>query len=482
MLETNHCQPPDLRSLETQNHSCAIYESLEQMKRQFVPFLQAGLSLGERCVYLVHETKPELVYEAMQENGFDIKPYVERDAFQVIDGIDVYLKDGYFKESRMLSYWTDALARAYCDGFAGLRAAAEMTWALSESPGCERLAPYESRLNCFTDMEHVSVLCQYSRAKFPAETLKAVIHAHPVVIANDEAYFNSLYVRPEDFTESSADLDLQLTLDNLALINNLQKVNDALEDQRKASQALCEELQNLARVVSHEMQAPLGLITSYLRLLAVRYAGQLGPDADEFISTSVKSARVLSRMIEDLWTYARVDTVEGTVEDVPALAVLGEALEELRFEDLRAQITYEQLPSVRAVKRNLTYVLKALIDNACKHRHPERPPSVHVSCSDEGVFWRFKVADNGLGIDPVYSTEVFRMFHRLNGRPDEEGTGMGLSIVKRIVEKHGGNIWFSSAPGEGSTFYFTIPNDTSNVRDIKSVSHQARDAGAAAFS
>lgn len=239
--------------LGTHDHPCVIYESAEELARAFVPYLRSGLLLGQRCIYFVDENPAEFVIESMQADGFDLKPYIDSDAFLVIETKDAHIKDELFEEARMVAYWSNAIEEANKAGFDGLRAAVEMTWALSGHPGCEVLCPYESRLNTFLNANKVTVACQYHRRKFTAEKLKSVIHAHPIVIVENEILRNVNFVKPDSFIEGDADLDVQVILDNLALTNKLVESNRALEKSNQAlEQALAaerkaqEELRKLA--------------------------------------------------------------------------------------------------------------------------------------------------------------------------------------------------------------------------------------------
>jgi signal transduction histidine kinase len=448
--------PRGAGSLLIHDHPCSVYENADELKAQFVPYLQSGLLLGERCVYFVDENTPEFVILAMQENGFHLKSYIDNGAFKIIWTSDAHLHEGYFSEDKMMRYWNQSLEEAQSAGFGAMRAAVEMTWALSEKPGCEILAPYEARLNAFTDSSNVSVLCAYHRRKFSAEKIKAVIHAHPILISGDRVLDNPTVISPDRFIEGDAHLDVQATIDNLEMIAELSRANALLQAQERRSRELYQELQDLARTVSHEMQEPLGLIVTYVGLLAARYSGRLGKDADEFISRSTSAANTVSRMIDDLWTYARIDGTQSQESDVDSLQVLEEILEENKslFKQRHTEITYGNLPILPMKRIVLKYIFRELIENATKHDGAK--PHIHISAESIGDGWKFAVKDDGPGIDAAHSVNIFKIFNRLGKRPDETGSGMGLAIVKRMVENQAGQIWFESQPAGGTTFYFTV--------------------------
>jgi signal transduction histidine kinase len=218
------------------------------------------------------------------------------------------------------------------------------------------------------------------------------------------------------------------------------------------------ELEQFAYVASHDLQEPLRMITSYLQLIERRHKGKLDAESDEFIAFAVDGANRLSQLINDLLSFSRVSTRGKPPEPVDCSAVLGQVRANLAalFEETHALMTNDELPTVMADAGQLTQVFQNLVGNAIKFRGAE-PPRVHVSARQEGDEWIFSVRDNGIGIDPQYHERIFVLFQRLNPRHEYPGTGIGLAIAKRIVERHGGRIWVESEPGKGSTFHFSIP-------------------------
>ncbi len=218
------------------------------------------------------------------------------------------------------------------------------------------------------------------------------------------------------------------------------------------------ELEQFAYVASHDLQEPLRMVASYTQLLAERYEGQLDDKAKKYIDYAVDGAVRMQRLINDLLTYSRIGTRGNPLEPTDAHSALGEAIKNLAatIEENRAIITNDELPTVRADASQLLQVFQNLIANAIKFRRKDIP-RVHVSAQDHGHEWVFSVRDNGIGIDPQYADRVFLIFQRLHTRQEYPGTGIGLAVCKRILERHGGRIWFESEPGKGSTFFFAIP-------------------------
>ncbi len=218
------------------------------------------------------------------------------------------------------------------------------------------------------------------------------------------------------------------------------------------------ELQQFAYVASHDLQEPLRMISSYVQLLADRYRGRLDDDADEFIGYAVDGAERMQTLISDLLALSRVGTGGEEMKPTDVNVALGRARANLAFpiEESGAVITSDTLPSVMADETNLSQLFQNLIGNSIKFRGSE-PPRVHVSANLEGGEWVFSVKDSGIGFDPRHSERIFDIFQRLNPRGTYKGTGIGLAISRKIVEQHGGRIWAESEPGEGATFYFTMP-------------------------
>jgi PAS domain S-box-containing protein len=220
------------------------------------------------------------------------------------------------------------------------------------------------------------------------------------------------------------------------------------------------ELEQFAYVASHDLQEPLRMVASYTQLLARRYQGQLGQDADEFIGFAVDGARRMQELINDLLTYSRVGSRPLELEIIDTEHVVDQVVSDLSaaIADTRASVTRDRLPQVQGDSTQIHQLFQNLIANAVKFHRPAEAPLVHVSATLEPGTSVFRVSDNGIGIQPQYLERIFVLFQRLHNRAAYPGTGIGLALCKRIVERHHGQIRIESEPGRGTTCIVTLPS------------------------
>ena len=262
---------------------------------------------------------------------------------------------------------------------------------------------------------------------------------------------------------SSSPVDLSHPLENVVFnaldVTRLRESERAIASYMDDLRRSNEELQRFAYVASHDLQEPLRSIISFSQLLERRYKGTLDADADEFIGFIVDGGLRMQQLIQDLLQLSRVETTAAPLAPTDAGEVVADALRLLETPIREAGATVEvgALPTVMADAAQLGQVFSNLVGNAIKYRREGVPPVVRVSAEREGRSWRFSVADNGIGIEAEYFDRIFVIFQRLHTRDEYPGTGIGLAVVRRIVERHGGRTRVESSPGEGSTFSFTLP-------------------------
>jgi PAS domain S-box-containing protein len=249
-------------------------------------------------------------------------------------------------------------------------------------------------------------------------------------------------------------------------ITERKRAEEVLAEKSDALARSNAELEQFAYVASHDLQEPLRMVASYVQLLQRRYEGKLDKNADEFINYAVDGAKRMGVMIDDLLQFSRVGTRGKPFQITDCESVFEKVINNLQIiiAESGSKITHDPLPKVYGDDVQLTQLFQNLIVNALKF-HGDNIPEVHVTARKKGLEWIFSVRDNGIGIDPQYFDRVFIIFQRLHNKSEYPGSGIGLAICKKIVERHGGKIWIESELGKGSTFYFSIPAKGEKTND-----------------
>jgi PAS domain S-box-containing protein len=292
-----------------------------------------------------------------------------------------------------------------------------------------------------------------ARRKQTDETGTVLNYQFRIITGSGKVKWIDLYGKTVNYEGKPADF---ITEVDITTTREAQEKLSRTVDQLAQSNA---ELEKFAYVASHDLQEPLRMVSNYVQLLEKRYAGRLDKDADEFIGFAVEGAARMRELIRDLLAYSRIEHTERDFEKVNMNEVLDDATQLLsgQINESGAKISHSELPFVKGDRLMLSQLLQNLISNSIKFTPKGSVPEIEVTAKMHGNEWLFRVKDNGIGISPMYFDKIFVIFQRLHTRDEYEGTGIGLAICKKIVERHGGRIWVESNPGEGASFYFTLP-------------------------
>jgi light-regulated signal transduction histidine kinase (bacteriophytochrome) len=247
-------------------------------------------------------------------------------------------------------------------------------------------------------------------------------------------------------------------------VTERKRAQAALQHTTEDLQRSNRDLEQFAYVASHDLQEPLRAVGGYVKLLQLRFPDKLDAKAQGYISGAFDGATRMEQLIRDLLAFSRVAMRGGPFVPADLEDALRQALRNLEasVNSSRATIAHDPLPSLAVDAGQIRQLFQNLIGNALKF-HGEQPPNIHIGAQRQDGRWVFWVRDNGIGIEPQYYEKIFHIFQRLHTRKDYPGTGIGLAICKRIVERHGGTIWVESQPGQGSTFYFSLPDTPSKT-------------------
>ena len=267
-----------------------------------------------------------------------------------------------------------------------------------------------------------------------------------------QSYRSSTDFGPEDLEF------LEFISSQIAIALEARQTSENLEQYATNLERSNKDLQQFAYIISHDLQEPLRMVASYLQLLDRRFKDKLDADAKEFIDYAVDGAKRMQGLIQALLQYSRVGTRGSEFEPLDINLVLDQALQnlDLTLQEKQAEVIASDLPTILADQNQFVQLFQNLVGNAIKFTR-EASPKIQICATRTNGSFIFEVRDNGIGIDPAHEDRIFQIFQRLHTREEYPGTGIGLAICKRIVERHGGRIWFESQPDQGTTFFFSIP-------------------------
>ena len=344
------------------------------------------------------------------------------------------------------------------------------------------VATFEDALQTIWQQQHDVYLIDYRLGERNGLELLRLIERHynvPVIILSGQGdreldiaalrsgaadYLDKTYLHSsllEHFIRASIERNRALN----ALQKSEQNYRELFERETQLRQELSRsnaELQEFAYIASHDLQEPLRAVSGYIKLLQTEYISQLDSTAHEYTNLAIDGTKRMRGLIEDLLAYSRVGTIEQVLSTVDCHKVVQEVISNLPtlIEESRADIIYRDLPSIVADRTQIVQLFQNLTINAIKFRRPDTPPRIVIQAElTDNNRWLFSVADNGIGISPEYFDRIFKIFRRLHTHREFVGTGVGLALCRKIVERHGGKIWVESKLEEGSTFFFTIAQD-----------------------
>jgi light-regulated signal transduction histidine kinase (bacteriophytochrome) len=246
----------------------------------------------------------------------------------------------------------------------------------------------------------------------------------------------------------------------------LKALNEKLEKRAKELAASNEELEQFAYVASHDLQEPLRMVTNFLSQIEKKYSDLLDEKGKTYIHFAVDGAKRMRQMILDLLEFSRAGRIDTKYQEVNLDLLVKDILDlhQKKIEETDARVIIGELPVITAPKTALRQVFQNLINNSLKYSHSKNGaiPQISISAKDKNDHWQFEVKDNVIGIEPQYFEKIFVIFQRLHDRSEYTGTGIGLAISKKIIENMGGKIWVESEPGNGSSFFFTVPKKSAS--------------------
>ena len=447
-----------LEELETCEHIALFYKDQEERFATVAPFIRQGIEQGERVMYVIDDLPKSTILEELRGGEVDIDAALDAGQLTFHSLDETYLRSGRFDPDDMLEVYADAIEEAKAE-YPGLRVTANTNFILDEHATIEDFMAYESRVNEFFEGEDCIALCHYDCNAIPAETLVDVIQTHPHIVYDDTVCHNFYYTPPEEFFDPGESIrDVERMLNTLVDRSQARaELNKTIEELEESN----ERLRRFAYVASHDLQEPLRMISTYLQLLESNYADDLDEEAREYIDFAVDGSDRMREMVEGLLAYSRIDMDDSEFEPVACEDVVDDVLTdlELQIEETDAAILVDSLPTVAGDRQQLEQLFSNLISNALKYSGDE-PPHVEITAEQQGNRCVFSVADEGIGIDPEFVDQIFEIFNRLHSNDECQGTGIGLALCRKIIDHHDGDIWVDTEPGEGTTFYFTLPTAT----------------------
>ena len=466
---------------ETSRHKCLIYDGHPSEQLPVVlPLLLDGLERNWRCLYLGNPEMVQMVASALVTKGLDTRREVDKGAL-VLSSDRGHLDNGRFDPRAMIDGLVQLIDTAVNDGYEGLCATGDMRWELGDDENFEQVLEYEALLEQVFRERPLRGICQYHRGLVPAQAVRDALVTHrSAYIGSTLNSDNLFYMPPELILERAEDarqtrqgewmcqqiirvLDAEQRRD--AALRQLAETNQSLErrvaERTAELEAAVHQLESFSYSVSHDLRAPLRAIGSFSDILAEDFGAALGSDGLGHLDRVRAGVQRMGELIEGMLALSRVVKAELTRAPVDLTELAEDAAHEVRATDATraAEFVIHRGMQVMGDRALLRAVMVNLIGNAWKFTARQPLARIEVggrepAAGSQPVFF---VRDNGAGFDMRYAEKLFAVFQRLHSDAEFPGTGVGLATVQRIIERHGGSIWAEGRPGEGATFFFTLP-------------------------
>ncbi len=458
-----------MRDVKVHDHLCLIYETPEEQLGAAIPYLKQGLEQGERALYVTDETSVETICDAMRCRGMDVRAALSSGALQFATSRDAYLQRGYFTPEGMIAHLGDHEQRAKADGFSALRVTAEMTWALGNEEGVERILEYESLVNRFFQERESSAICQYNRQRFPAKIIRGIIHTHPLVIHGSVVCRNHFYIPPEEYLAQCGPQRAEAEV--ARMLNQLVSLERSEVERTRAEQALRESEKlaataRLAATIAHEINNPLEAVTNMLYLL--RNDDAIQGQSRDFVSKMEEQVKRIGMITRQTLGFYRESSTPGPVkirELIPDVELLFRT--RLQICGVRLIADVDKKAVVLGIPGEVRQVLANLVANAIDASGHGSTVRITGNNIDDSVV--VTVEDNGHGIPEEVRPHIFEPFFTTKRK---SGTGLGLWIVRDLVQRQKGTLTVESS-AEGTRFSMTLPRFAAQPALKASLSHSA---------
>jgi signal transduction histidine kinase len=446
----------ELQRMGHGDHLCLVYETAEEQWDAVIPYMAEGLARNEACLYVIDDRGLDEVRQAFIAHGVDIDAHVRSGQFVFATKREAYLASGAFNPHAMISFLEETVRQAAAAGRTGFRVTAEMTWALGQECGCDRLIEYEALLSEFFPGSRVTAICQYNRQRFGADMIRDVLRTHPVAILGNQVCPNLYYETPamvlgHGSSEQRVDW----------MIQQLQCYRSAERKLERAVQTRDEFLS----VASHELNTPLTSLKLQVQSLTRTLARGDGAALTRekvagIVERTDRQLRRLSRLVSDLLDVSRIHARKMTLEleQMELRELVDDVVDRISGEFTQMGMRLDVAPGPQVMgywdRSRLEQVFLNLLTNALKYG-AGKPVRVEVAADGARVY--LSVKDQGVGLREEDRARIFERFERAISASEASGLGLGLYIAREIVQAHGGDISVESQPGAGSTFTVSLP-------------------------